>query len=181
MSDLVLHKEILKQHFERKSIKYLMKIINLGVKNGLVGRNGLKENKLEYLFTGVNIIIDKYCLYNERWLNFVSIYKTFQRIFSRLFMQRSACVTLEFSLPYPLGRWKFARLRQAGQAVTVDNLSYLKSPQTPPPPASPLPSPFSAPSWISRKDQDILIEIPRSHVRSIRLIRNTHTYTISNS
>ena len=41
-SHLVLHKETLKQHFENtKSIKQLIKIINLGAINGPVGRNGL--------------------------------------------------------------------------------------------------------------------------------------------
>ena len=42
-SHLVLHKETLKQHFEKytTSIKHLIKIINLGAINCPVGRNGL--------------------------------------------------------------------------------------------------------------------------------------------
>ena len=41
-SHLVLHKEILKQHFENKtSINHLIKIIKLGTINCPVGRNGI--------------------------------------------------------------------------------------------------------------------------------------------
>ena len=40
-SHLVLHKETLKQHFEKTSIKHLMKIIHLWAINCPIERNGL--------------------------------------------------------------------------------------------------------------------------------------------
>ena len=45
-SHLVLHKETLKQHFE-KSIKHLIKIINLVAKSCPAGMNGLSKVKRE--------------------------------------------------------------------------------------------------------------------------------------
>ena len=53
---LVLHKETLKQHFEKQitSIKHLIKIINLGAINCPVGRNGFSK-KSKILINGCTV------------------------------------------------------------------------------------------------------------------------------
>ena len=52
ISHLALHKETLKQHFEKNniSIKHLIKIIHLGAINSPVGRNGLISTSYSYYF-----------------------------------------------------------------------------------------------------------------------------------
>ena len=62
-SHLVLHKETLKQHFEKKSMKHLIKIIYLGTKNAPIGRNGLTKKQYLYADSQLHIKLKLLCIF----------------------------------------------------------------------------------------------------------------------